>query len=106
MGFEIGVADHVVKGERAWANNIAKVCVHHTALRTALKPPCHKRDHGVRFSAVAGETADEIGAFARLGAVAGDEPGNDLVVLGRDEDLDVLWVCGDVAFREIEEGVV
>lgn len=106
MCFEIGVADHVVKGKWVRADNIAKVCVQHATFGTSLKPPCYERDHGVRFAAVASKTADEIRALSCLGAISSDESRNDLVVQCCDEDLDVLRMRGNVAFGEIEKRIV
>lgn len=106
MGFEIGIADHVVKGEGARADDVAKVCVRHATFGAAFKPPCHERNHGMRFATVPGETTNEIRAFARLGAVPSDKSGNWATVERRDEYLDVLWMCSDVPFGKIEEGIV
>lgn len=103
MGFEIGVADHVVKGEGVRADDIAEVCVCHAACSAPLKPPRHERDHGVCFATVAREAAHEVRAFACFSAIAGNESGDDDAIECRDEDFDVLRVCRDVAFGEIEK---
>ncbi len=60
MGFEIGVANHVVEGEWVWADNVTEIGVHHAVFGTSLEPPRYKCHHGMRFATIAGEAADEI----------------------------------------------
>lgn len=85
------------------ADDVAKVCVHYSARCAPLKPPRHQRHHRVRLPAVASKAAHEVRAFFGFGAIAGDESGNGLIVECRDEHLNVLRVCGDVTFCEIEK---
>lgn len=73
MGFKVGIANHVVEGERFGADNVAKVGVNHAAINAALKPEFDQRHHGVGFTAVAGEAADEVAALLGIGTVGGDE---------------------------------
>lgn len=103
MGFEVGVADEVVKGEWLWADDVAKVCVHHASCCASFKPPRNQCNHGVNLAAVAGKTANEVGTFFCLKAVACDESRNGLIVECRDKDFDVFRMCGGVALGEVEK---
>lgn len=101
-----GVADHVVKREGVGADDVAEVGVKEVTIQAALEPVFDEGDHGVGFAAGGGKAADEICAFLCLGAIPGNESGNGLIVDHGDENFDIIGVCGNVAFGEVEEGGV
>ena len=103
MGFEVGIADEIVKGEWVWAHDVAEICMHYVACRTSFKPPRHERHHRVNLPTIAGKTPHEVRTFFCLGTVSGDEPGNGLIVERGDEDFNVFGMHSNVALGEIEE---
>lgn len=106
MGFEVGVANHVVEGEWVWADNVTEIGVEHAAFNASLKPPRHEGYHGVCFATIAGEAADEIRAFTRFSAVPSDESSNDCAIEACDEYFDILRMRRDMTLGEIEERIM